>query len=101
MFENKQGIGKIKLDGRTHLFCPLGDDWYTANIHIEVSDPQTIPDYIDVTRFLEEMDGKSLIIEDVCKEVYVYMLGQTRGTIAVSVQVDDARHLPVTVGIGG
>ena len=101
MFENTQGIGKIVMDGRTHLFCPMGDDWYTANIHIEIEGMETIPDYIDVTRFMEQMDGTSLIIEDACSMVHGFIVEQTHGDVTVSISVDDARHIPVTVTIGG
>ena len=87
------------MEGRTHLFCPMGDDWYTANIQMDIENPVTIPDYIDVTRKLEEMDGGHLIIEDAALEVAQFIHGQTGTTCKVSIQVDDARHIPVIVEV--
>lgn len=101
MFKNKQGITEITMNGTTHLFCPLGNDFYTANTTITVSEPKMIPDYCDVTKFFEEIDGKSLIIEDVCKKVLKFVKKQTKNatSITVTIEVDDARHLPVSVTI--
>lgn len=99
MFKNKQGITNITMYGTTHLFCPLGNDFYTANTTIKVSKPKMIPDYCDVTKFFEDIDGKSLIVEDACKKVLNFVKKQTKEalSITVTIDVDDARHLPVSV----
>lgn len=101
MFKNKQGVSEIEMTGKTHCFCPMGDDYYTAEVRIYVFQPKTIPDYCDVTAYLEELDGKNLIIEDLCKKVFRFIskqVGKKHG-ITVEVKVDDARHLPASVTI--
>jgi hypothetical protein len=101
MFKNNQGITDITMYGITHLFCPLGNDFYTANTTIKVNEPKMIPDYCDVTKFFGDIDGKSLIIEDACKKVLEFVKEQTKEalSITVTIDVDDARHLPVSVTI--
>lgn len=101
MFKNKQGITEITMYGTTHLFCPLGNDFYTANVTITVSEPKMIPDYCDVTKFFESIDGKNLIIEDACRKTMKFIRKQTRvaSSITVTIDVNDARHLPVSVTI--
>lgn len=101
MFDNTQGVTEIQMFGTTHLYCPLGDDFYTANTTITVSNPSKIPDYCDVTKFFESIDGKELIIEDACRQVVDFIKGQTGNAqaVTVTIEVDDARHLPVSVTI--
>lgn len=97
MFENKQGINEIKLYGRFHGSCPMGNAWYSADVEITVSDPVTIPDYMDVDRFIHSLDGQSLIIEDLTTKVFDFMKEQTNGTVTVSSESSDGAHLAVKV----
>lgn len=100
MFKNEQGVTKIVMRGTTHLYCPLGDDWYTASATVEVTNPATIPDYIDVTKEFEAMDGESLIIEDAAQRLARFVRGQVgAATVLVRVDVLDARHIPVSVEV--
>lgn len=100
MFKNEQGVTRIVMRGKTHLYCPLGDDWYTAEVTAEVEGPDNIPDYIDVTRELEAMDGERLIIEDAAQRFARFVRGQVGGGIvSVRIDVSDARHVPVTVEV--
>ena len=103
MFDNTQGVTNITMRGRTHLWCPLGNDWYTANVTVYVENPVTIPDYVDVTRRLEEMDGEKLIIEDAAQAIAGFVRGQVgpSARVTVTIDVDDARHLPVSVEVMG
>ena len=97
MFENKQEINVINLYGRVRAFCPMGNAWYSADIEIEVSGPQTIPDYMDVDAHVHSLDGKSLIIEDLATSVFDFMKAQTSGHVRVTASSDDGVHLAVKV----
>ena len=101
MFDNTQGVTEIQMVGTTHLYCPLGNDFYTANTTITVSNPSKIPDYCDITKFFESIDGKELIIEDACRQIVDFIKGQTGNAqaVTITIEVDDARHLPVSVTI--
>lgn len=100
MFKNEQGVTKIVMHGTTHLYCPLGDDWYTASATIEVTGPDAIPDYIDVTKEFEAMDGERLIIEDAAQRLARFIRWQVgSGAVLVRIDVTDARHIPVSVEV--
>lgn len=100
MFENKQHVSEITMHGTLHLWCPMGSDWYTADVTITALSPETIPDYIDVTKYLDELDGQSLIIEDAAQKVAEYTLSQVGDAyVAVTLDVEDAHHLPVSVTV--
>lgn len=103
MFENTQCVTTIRMMGRTHLYCPMGDDWYTLVVEMVAEEPETIPDYIDVTKRLEEMDGESLIIEDAAHALAEFLRGQVgdAAKVEVTASVDDARHVPVVVTVRG
>lgn len=86
------------MDCRVKCFCPMGDDWYSANVSIEVKAPKTIPDYCDVETFLRrKVDGKPYILEDVCARVHRFVKKQTHGKVRVRVSSSDAVHPPVLV----
>ena len=91
----------IEMHGRVRCFCPMGNDWYSADVSIRVSEPRLIPDYCNVDSFLASLDGTERIIEDVCADVHGYIKAQTRGNVTVSVKSGDAVHLPVEVTIAG
>ena len=96
-FDNIQGITEIKYASRVRCFCPLGDDWYSADVGIEVQLPDRIPDYCELDAFVRSMDSQKLILEDVCSNVWERVKQETRGVVRVSVSSSDAVHSPVTV----
>lgn len=97
-FENKQRINKIKIAGRARMFCPMGNAWYTGDFAITLQNPSSIPDYLDVDKFINELDGNECIIEDAVASVYDFMVEQVGGgKVCVSCAVADAGHAAVTV----
>lgn len=97
-FENVQGISRISFNQNVQCFCPLGNDWYTNQLTIEMEVGNIVPDYCDVDDFIRSISGQSLIIEDVISKVYDYFI-DTYSPLSLRVEsyVDDAKHLPVTV----
>ena len=97
-FYNKQGITEITFTQNIQCFCPLGNDWYTNHVEVNMIPDETIPDYCDVDDFLRGLAGKSLIIEDVVDAIYSYLCTNYKPkSVRVQSSVDDAKHLPVTV----
>lgn len=96
-FENRQGITKISFKFDLRNFCPLGDDWYVNHITAEFRPLHTIPDYVFLEDEIRELDGKSLIIEDVVNNIYNILDGYGVGSLRVVSYVNDAKHMPVTV----
>ena len=56
-FKNKQGINEIELFGEVRSFCPMGNDWYDADISVTFVPTDTIMDYCDVDRFFESINN--------------------------------------------
>lgn len=96
--QNKQKISSIVMKPVTRCFCPLGDAWYTSQFEVVFNPAETIPDYCDVDRWIKEnIDGKSLIIEDAVSALYDYLLAYNPAGLHVIADVKDAGHFPVEV----
>ena len=97
-FENTQGISRISFTQNIQCFCPLGDDWYTNHLTVDMCPDKIIPDYCDVDNFTRGLSGKMLIIEDVVNAVYNYLYDNYKPkSVKVESHVNDAKHMPVTV----
>lgn len=101
-FKNTQGITDISYEVNVRPFCPLGNDYYDANVKVILSPGGTIMDYCDETKFMDSFNSKSVIIEDLLKEVYEHVMEEYEPTFArVEVTAKSAVHLPVVVGKEG
>lgn len=97
-FENKQNITKISFSQNIQCYCPLGNDWYTNHVFVEMQLGNVVPDYCEVDEFTRSIAGKSLIIEDVVNAVYEYLISEySPKYLYVKSVVDDAKHIPVSV----
>lgn len=97
MIENTQKITFIKADKQISLYCPLGKDYYTAKIYIEFLPNGCYMDYIDLDRFIDEMSGKSLTIEDAAEVVYNELQRYKPKASSVTIDAYSNTHLHVTV----
>ena len=95
--ENTQKISTIKMTKVIHNFCPLGDDWYTNNLELIMVPGQYIPDYLDIDKSVNELEGQFLIIEDVVNAITKILEEYKPLNIVVKSVVNDATHLPVEV----
>lgn len=97
-FENKQGISKICFKQNIQCYCPLGYDWYTNHITVEMVPGKVIPDYCELDDFTRGIAGKSLIIEDVVAQIWDHITIEYEPSfLRVTSDVDDAKHMPVSV----
>lgn len=97
-FENVQGISLICFEQNIQCYCPLGNDWYTNHVKVSFVPTNIIPDYCDIDEFTRSLGGQELIIEDVVKRIYDYIVDNYKpNNLEVSSYVDDAKHMPVTV----
>ena len=96
-FKNVQGITVIELFGKTHNFCPMGNDWYDADVKVIFEPSDTIMDYCDVDKFFESINNADLIIEDVVSQTFDYFNTYEPESLTVTAKVDNATHLPVVV----
>lgn len=97
--KNKQGINKIRIEPSAYCFCPLGNAWYNIEIEIDMNVDKYYPNYCDIKAFIDkEIQGKSLIIEDVIDKVYAFMLEYEPDNLIVGGTVADIdSHPPVKV----
>ena len=97
-FANEGKITDIEYWGRVRCYCPLGRDFYSADVVVSISDPQMIPDYCDLDAKLRKMDGKELTLEEACYRFFKFCRKQIKhGYLKVSVYSADATHSPVKV----
>lgn len=103
IIENTQGITRIIYKTKTKNYCPIGKDWYTSNIQVQIEPAKIIPDYIDLDEFVaERINQKELIIENVAKDLYCHIMSEyLPKSLIVTIHVDDASHSEVIVSKAG
>ena len=100
MIENKQSISLIKANKQISMFCPLGNDYYTANIHIKFVPNDYYMDYIDLDVFLNKMGGMKLTIEEAVDMIYIELQRYAPLKTNVTIEAHSNTHLKVTVSKG-
>ena len=70
MISNTQSITLIETDKRISLYCPIGKDYYTADVFMKFVPDEYYMDYIDLDTFLNRLSGLSLTIEDAADTIY-------------------------------
>ena len=100
MIENIQKISLIKAEKQISLFCPLGDDYYTAKIHIKLAPNLWYMDYIDLDKFLDEMGGMRLTIEEAVDYIYKELQKLEPFKTNVTIEAFSNTHLDVVVSKG-
>lgn len=96
-FENKFNISEIRMRRRLHNLCTIGQDWFTSNLEIVLVPNEIIPDYIEVDKSIQKLEGKELVIEEIVNYILEDLKGYKPSYIRVTSKVDDAMHLPVEV----
>ena len=100
MINNTQSITTIKANKQITLYCPLGEDYYTADIYITFLPNAHYMDYVDLDIFLINLSGKSLTIEDACNEVYNELQKYKPKKTNVTIKAYSNTHLNVVVTKG-
>lgn len=98
VIRNTQDISFIKANRRISLYCPIGKDYYTADVSIEFKPDKVIPDYCKLTNYLNNLSGLSLIIEELVDKVHKHLMSKYNPISAkVSVKAYSNTHLDVEV----
>ena len=97
-FKHTQGISYVDFTKTITVFCPLGNDYYTADINVRFHPNQWMMDYIDVEKYIMSLQGSRNIIEDIATSVYDYLKKEySPNKVRVSIYAYNAAHFPVTV----
>lgn len=97
-FEHTQGISKVTFNKSISVFCPLGNDYYTADITVDFVPDKFMMDYIDEDNFIKKLSGAELIIEDLVEKIHTHLNEEYEPKyVKVSVFAYNAAHFPVTV----
>ena len=94
---NNQGITKIKFTKTIYPFCPLGGDFYRAEIEVTIFPNDELFDFCEIEKQIEKLSMESLIIEDVADAVYKIMLEYNPKDIKIVVNGYSNKHFPVEV----
>lgn len=95
---NNQDITSINAQHRISVYCPIGKDYYTADVLIQINPGKVIPDYCELTNYLNNLSGLSLIIEELVNKIYKHIMSKYNPhTAKVSVKAYSNTHLNVEV----
>ena len=100
MINNTQSITTIKADKRISLYCPIGKDYYTADVYIKFLPNAFYMDYMDLDNFLNNMSGLSLTIEEAVREIYKELQRYMPKKASVTIEAFSNTHLHVKVTKG-
>jgi len=95
--ENEPKVEEIIYEDTIINFCPIGKSLYRNNLTITIHPDKVLPDYIEVHEEIRELEGKSLIIEEVVDLVLDTIKRYNPYRAKVTTIVDDANHPKVTI----
>jgi NADPH-dependent 7-cyano-7-deazaguanine reductase QueF len=100
MINNTQDITLIEADKRISLYCPIGKDYYTADILIKIMPDAHYMDYIVLDNYLNSLGGESLTIEDAAYKIYKELQQYKPLKTKVVIEAFSNTHLHVKVTKG-
>lgn len=100
MINNSQQISLIEANKRISLYCPIGKDYYTADVYIKFSPNDYYMDYIVLDQFLNNMSGLSLTIEEAVENIYNELQKYKPKKTSVTIEAFSNTHLNVKVTKG-
>lgn len=97
-FKHTQGLASIEFEKTITVWCPLGNDYYTATIGVYFRPGEYLMDYLDEEDYFKELSGEKLIIEDLLAKVFDhYMKTYEPKELTITVNATNATHFPVKV----
>ena len=100
MINNSQQISLIEADKRISLYCPIGKDYYTADIKIKFLPNAFYMDYMDLDQFINNMGGSNLTIEEAIEQIYNELQRYMPKKVSVTIEAFSNTHLHVIVTKG-
>lgn len=100
MISNTQSISVIEADKRISLYCPIGKDYYTADVKIKFLPNAFYMDYMDLDQFINNMGGSNLTIEEAIEQIYNELQRYMPKKVSVTIEAFSNTHLHVIVTKG-
>lgn len=99
MIENTQKINGITIETTAKCYCPIGNDIYTNQFTITLYPDKQLPDYCEVDKWIKEnIEGKTMIVEEAVNQLYVFFSEYCRPKyLVVKSCVKDADHCTVMI----
>lgn len=99
-FENTYNVKSIKNYHDVVCYCPLGKDYYSAKLTVDLFEPKFIPDYLESDSLVSSQSAKDFIIEDLAQTVAKFFKTETEAKIVkVTAFVENATHSPVEIEV--
>ena len=96
-FQNTWGITRIVFGPTIRNRCPIGKDWYTNSLRVELIPGEFIPDYDDLQKDILALEGQELIVENVVAKVYDIVNAYDPKELTVQVKTEGNGHFSVVV----
>lgn len=100
MISNTQSISVIEADKRISLYCPIGKDYYTADVKMKFLPNAFYMDYMDLDQFINNMGGSNLTIEEAIEQIYNELQRYMPKKVSVTIEAFSNTHLHVIVTKG-
>ena len=94
--KNTYNISEISFEKEISAFCPIGKDYYQANIYVSIEPNENLFDFIDADRFVCSLAGKEAIVEKLVSDVFDYFKKYAKD-LTVTVDAKSNTHFPVSV----
>lgn len=93
-----QNLSGIRFNFTLQLYCPQGNEHYTAKVKVHMLPDEYLPDYVELDKVFRQGCGEELIIEDAVEWVYDLIWDRYKPyALTVEANVEDAIHFDVQV----
>lgn len=93
-------INNISTERDLVCHCPIGDDDYKANVKINIQPNKYVPEYISMTTYLDNLNGRDLTIEKLADTIYnAFKRELEPDTVSIIVDAISPSHAQVKVAI--
>ena len=96
MLENTYGVNRIEFEKEITAYCPLGNDFYRANISVTIWCNDRLVDFCIADKFINGLNGNTYIVEHLTADVFDYFKPYSEH-LEVTVQAKSDTHFPVSV----
>lgn len=99
-FSNTYGVQRFENHHDIVCYCPLGKDYYSAEITVECVNPIFLPDYLETDKMVSSLSSKEYIIEELAHTIAGHFKAETEAEqVLVTAFVKNATHSPVEVTV--